>query len=440
MDITAATTVNLTDNHTIGNRIVGDTTTSSAASWILAGDGGELTLAGGTPTITVNPLGVNAKSTISAVINGSSGLTKAGEGTLLLTGSNTFTGGVVIEDGSLKVTSEAPLTNAGTITIGNGSGNGARLSLSGILTLTNAITIGSGASGIGNGAIASGHLNAVVSGNITITDATPGGGHFRAAASAALTLEGKITYAGNTVTQRGGTVIYSGSGSDYASIQTSAAGINTIMLGADNGLATGATVDLASNASLETFDLAGFNQSVAGLKNTTLATSTNSIVTNSGGSTSTLTLTSGTNTFGGVIQNGASNMAIVVNGANQTLSGVNTYTGNTTISSGTLELADNAELRILVGANGVNNQVNGSGTITLDGALRLDLTGAGAKVGNSWNIITVGSLAETFGGTFMVESTRGNFSKSGGIWSISENGVTYMFSRATGLLTVAPKP
>lgn len=104
-------------------------------------------------------------------------------------------------------------------------------------------------------------------------------------------------------------------------------------------------MDLQSNAFVETFDLAGFNQSVAGLENTTLSDSKNSIVTNSGGGTSTLTLTSGTNTFGGVIQNGASNVAVVVNGANQTLSGVNTYTGYTTISSGTLELADNAAHR-----------------------------------------------------------------------------------------------
>lgn len=228
LDITAATTVDLNDKRTIGNLIFGDTDTSSPASWILTGYGGELTLAGGKPTIMVNPLGTNAKTTISAVINGSSGLTKAGEGILLLTGSNTFTAGVVIEDGSLQVTSETPLTNAGAITIGNGSGKAARLSLSGDLTLTNAITIGSGASGSGNGAIMSSSPNAAVSGDITITDVTPGSGHFFTVANGVLTLQGKITYAGNTVTQRGGTVIYSGRGSDYASIQTMTAGSSTI--------------------------------------------------------------------------------------------------------------------------------------------------------------------------------------------------------------------
>ncbi|MGI9177653.1 MAG: autotransporter-associated beta strand repeat-containing protein, partial [Pirellulales bacterium] len=42
-----------------------------------------------------------------------------------------------------------------------------------------------------------------------------------------------------------------------------------------------------------------------------------------------------------------------------TLGGVNTFTGNTTVNAGSLVLADNAALRGAIGANGVNNQVNG---------------------------------------------------------------------------------
>ena len=45
------------------------------------------------------------------------------------------------------------------------------------------------------------------------------------------------------------------------------------------------------------------------------------------------------------------------------LSAANTYTGNTTVTAGTLELADNAQLKFVLGAtSGVNNSLTGAGT------------------------------------------------------------------------------
>jgi autotransporter-associated beta strand protein len=124
------------------------------------------------------------------------------------------------------------------------------------------------------------------------------------------------------------------------------------------------------------------------------------------------------------------------------LGGNNTYTGNTTVSAGTLELADNASLRFAIGDNGLNNGINGSGTLNLYGDFVFDLTGADNTIGNSWNIVNVATLSETFGGTFQVFSTLGSFSEASGVWSKIENGVKFEFAQSTGLLTtsVIPEP
>ncbi|MBN8460054.1 MAG: autotransporter-associated beta strand repeat-containing protein [Verrucomicrobia bacterium] len=82
-----------------------------------------LTLNGTTPTVTT-ATGVTA--TINSIVAGSSGLTKTGVGTLVLGGNNTFSGGVVIRGGTLK------LANAGAIgTNGTVGANAVTLGMSG---------------------------------------------------------------------------------------------------------------------------------------------------------------------------------------------------------------------------------------------------------------------------------------------------------------------
>lgn len=141
---------------------------------------------------------------------------------------------------------------------------------------------------------------------------------------------------------------------------------------------------------------------------------------------------------GGLIKDGAGTMVLGDNLSSNSIA--NTYTGNTTVSAGELILADNTSLLFNIGASGVNNQINGIGTLTLDGDFRFNLASAGTVVGNSWNVINVGTLAETFGGTFSVFSTVGSFTNNSGVWSINESGANYQFSQATGLLTVVPEP
>jgi len=120
IDITADRTVSLDSPRTIGKLVFGDTVPASAAGWILSNNASVaniLTLAGGTPTITVNALGTAKGATISAQLAGTAGLTKTGAGTLTLTNTNTYSGGTLIEGGVLQVGNGGLTGSLGTGTV-----------------------------------------------------------------------------------------------------------------------------------------------------------------------------------------------------------------------------------------------------------------------------------------------------------------------------------
>lgn len=106
LDLTADATVHLDSTNTINGIIFGDTATGSAAGWLLDDNGSAgantLTLAGTTPTVTVNSLGGSKEATISAGLVGTAGLTKNGNGTLTLSGTNNYAGITTVNAGTLK--------------------------------------------------------------------------------------------------------------------------------------------------------------------------------------------------------------------------------------------------------------------------------------------------------------------------------------------------
>lgn len=111
----------------------------NAAGYTIAGS--NLTLTGATPTITAAN-----DATISSILDGSAGLTKAGAGTLDLTGANTYSGTTTIAAGTLKIstpqTGTEPITvNAGTLALNNGADSSAYS-----LTRATAITANAGTS------------------------------------------------------------------------------------------------------------------------------------------------------------------------------------------------------------------------------------------------------------------------------------------------------
>jgi autotransporter-associated beta strand protein len=99
-------------------------------------------------------------------------------------------------------------------------------------------------------------------------------------------------------------------------------------------------MDLAGNGSPTVptyFDLNGFNQTLAGLKNT-VAPANLGIVTNSSATPGTLTLDlgAGSQSFSGNI---VGNLALTLSSGTQVLAGTNSYSGNTTVNGGLLAIA-----------------------------------------------------------------------------------------------------
>ncbi|MGC4073803.1 MAG: hypothetical protein QM760_15085 [Nibricoccus sp.] len=117
----------------------------------------------------------------------------------------------------------------------------------------------------------------------------------------------------------------------------------------------------------------------------------------------------------------------------------NTYSGDTTLSAtSSLSLSDNAQMKFVIGASGVNNKITASGvnnnTLTLDGDFVFDLTNAATS--GSWTVVDNASLNEVFSSSFTVVG----FTETSSVWSKTVGASTYTFSEATGILTAVPEP
>jgi autotransporter-associated beta strand protein len=126
----------------------------------------------------------------------------------------------------------------------------------------------------------------------------------------------------------------------------------------------------------------------------------------------------------------------ITSAATLTLTGANTYTGDTTVNQGTLELAATGRLKFVLGAaSGVNNSLTGAGTVILNGGFVIDTTAADTLASGSWTLESVGTLTGAYGSTFSVIG----FDDIGGNRWTKPNGPakTYTFDETTGVLTLA---
>ena len=116
---------------------------------VLGTAGNTITLGGTTPTITVN----NVADTISSILAGSgASLTKAGTGTLTLSGNNTYSGATTISTGTLKAGSSTALPSATTLNVNSTS----IFDLNGYNATVAAVGAGSSTATITNSAAGSG--------------------------------------------------------------------------------------------------------------------------------------------------------------------------------------------------------------------------------------------------------------------------------------------
>ena len=333
-----------------------------------------MTLTGSGGNATVDTAGYSV--TLSGSLSGLGGLTKTDSGTLVLVGSNTYSGGTIISGGTLQlgnavgsngsvagdITDNAMLTFAnptaqtypGTLS-GSGSvtktGSGA-LTLTGSNIYTGGTTISAGTLQIGAGS--SGSIASNVTDNATLafdvssgtfSHAISGGGSVLQMANA-LMLTGHNTYMGATTISGG-----------------------TLVVGGTTALGNSSAVSISSGAVL---DLGGYSPAIGSLSGACGGVVTNNAA---GGGTATLTLAPEfvtTATFAGVIQNGpTANVALTLYGSvTEVLTGSNTYTGATAITAGTLQ----------VGSGGATGSL-GATTVADHGMLVFDLSVSSAFSG-----------------------------------------------------------
>ena len=272
---------------------------------------------------------------IGGAISGSFSLTKLGTHTLILTGSDTYSGGTTIANGTLRVGAANTLPVATTVTFGSATTNGV-LDLNGQsqqvggLAVAAAVPIVSiSLQTIGNSSQTSPatlQFNSTGSSTFAgvIDDAINGGNQTTALAVTGgfLALTGLNTYSGGTAIADG-----------------------TIQVGATNALPTATTVTFGSATTNGVLDLNGHIQQVGGLAVAAAVPSgsLSSQVIGNSSQTNSATLvfnSTGSSTFGGVIKDaiggGNQTTALTVNGGSLTLTNANTYSGTTTINGGTL--------------------------------------------------------------------------------------------------------
>jgi len=364
--------------------------------------------------------GTARSGTISGIVSGTGSLAINGGstsgGVVVLSASNTYSGGTTLGSAGAILANNNTALGTGTVTV-NAVTN-TQLQLGSGVNVGNALIIN------GGGIATQGVLwvptgSATYSGAITINGVQGAGGHF-ATNGGTLTLSGPIT-SSVPVTVRTGTVLLSNTNSSYSTLTIQA---GTVQLGANNAIPAAVTSDLGISAAA-TLDLAGFNQTLAGItKNTNSATVTNSLAS----STSTLT-TTGNSTFAGVIQNGAGTTALTVNGGSLNLTGANTYTGATSVTNGTLTIG-----------NGTTGSLNASSAVSVGatGTLAVNLASAstfGNAVANNGTVNLTSSGTTTYSGAF---SGSGAINQNGGVAILSgSNNSTGAVNVNTGTATFA---
>jgi len=386
---------------------------------------GQIALGNGTFNLGVN----SGSSTYSGVISGIGDFTKSGSGTVTLAGSNTYSGATTISGGVLQLDGSGQLADATAVTVASGStfdlngvsdtvgsiagaggitlgggtltsgGNNSstlfsglisesggfvkagagNLTLSGANTYSGSTTVSAGTLQIGNGGtsgLVSGNINnnsAVVfdrSDSSTYTGVVSGTGTFEQAGSGTTVLTGTNTYTGDTTISAG--TLQIGNGGTSGSVAGDITNNDALRYSRSDTLTQSGVI--SGSGSLE--------QAGAG---NTIFTGTN---TYSGGTT----ITAGTlqfgngGTTGSITGNVTNDAALRYNRSNNftftgdisgagtvttdagqlTLSGTNSYSGNTIVNSGsTLVLAADDAL-----GSGGTTTVNSGGTLALQGNIR----------------------------------------------------------------------
>ncbi|MFP5583068.1 autotransporter-associated beta strand repeat-containing protein [Salmonella sp. 741265139_PSA] len=359
-------------------------------------------------------LELNTGGTFDNAIGGSGNVVKSGADTLTLSGSNSYTGGTTISGGTLVASNVEALgtgdvTNNATLELNTGGdfinniGGTGRVEKSGddTLTLSGSNTY-TGGTLINGGTLVASNVEALGTGDVTdnatlelntggtFDNAISGSGQVVKSGDETLTLSGTNSYTGGT-TISGGTLV---------ATNVEALGSGDVTDDATLELNTGGTFDNAISGSGQVvksgdkmLTLSGANSYSGGtlISDGTLVAS-NVEALGTGDITDNAVLELNT---GGDFDNAISGSGQVVKSGDETLtlSGANSYTGGTLISGGTLvatsvealgsgDVTDNAVLELNTGGT-FDNAISGSGQVVKSGDKTLTLSGANSYTGGT---------------------------------------------------------
>jgi fibronectin-binding autotransporter adhesin len=390
-----------------------------------------ISVSGAYPTLTGNLAiqvgGINASvgtTTLSGAVSGTGfGLNKTSTGTLVLSGTNTYTGATTVSLGTLKAGSTQAFGVNSAVTLGSSAGT--TLDITGF-----ANSVGSLAGG----------ANAATTGNITLGAATLtiGGDGTSTSYAGIISGTGGLTKVGAGTQTLSGTNTYSGG---------TAINGGAISITAANNLGTG-TIDFSNGARLiAAADGINLTQSITNTSASQYQVDTGNTATLSG-------VISG---FGQLQKFGSGTLV---------LDNANTYSGKTVINEGTLQLGTSGSILatnfdvlggtlnlngktqgvggiLTLGASGTSGTISGGGTIDvstsfslIQGSISSTMAGVGtvAKTGNTTVTLSGTNTftgATTLSGGVLSVATIGNGGIAGNLGQASNAASNLVFSGGT---------
>ncbi|ESQ87280.1 hypothetical protein ABAC460_19855 [Asticcacaulis sp. AC460] len=329
----------------------------------------------GAATIAISP---DLTVTVSGSLSGASDLTKAGEGTLVLTDTDNeinFTGGVVVSEGTLSVSNDDALA-AGPLTLNEGA--------------TLAVT---GATDIDNDIVVTGDAFLALGANVTVSGGLSGAGGLQVTGSGSETLT--LTDTGNEANMSGSITVSAG----------------TLAVADDNALSRGQLI-LATGAILSLTGSTTIDNTITLNGNANVSTATGVAATLSGdlGGSSTLTKAgAGTLTLTG--SNSSMGGGLSITAGTVSVAGDGNLTGGTvSLAGGSLAVTGSTTIDNAIAMTGVATVDVATSTTTfvtlsgaLTGAFDLTKTGVGKLTLTGDNSGLSGGLTVS-GGTLSVAS------------------------------------
>jgi len=461
--VTINNTNGFTGSVTINQGVLNAASLANAGTNSALGSGSAINLGGGTlgytgaaAASTDRPVSVTAASALqldagnlalTGVLSGTADLIKGGVGTLVLdNAANTISGNISVTGGAVQVDDTAKL-GTGSLSLGGGT-----LALTGTTAIATSKAIALSGGGI---------IQVDNTAGVNHSGAITGTGGLTKTGSGTLTFSSNKNFAGGVTVNNG--KLYIGAGGWYTN---PFGGSTTLAINA------GATVETASAHSLGTDQIAiTINGGTLFLGREQYATAlkmTGGLVTGNSDPATELRNWGGTMNFyasptGAVIatrfalvgnavlnvEDGTAAEDLLISGpvagaatltksgaGKLALQGINTYTSNTTVNAGTLELKDNARLAFAIPASGASNKISGAGTAEFNGDFFINTTAAAALTSGTWTLEDMTGTA-TYGSTFQVVNSDGSpWTVSGDTWTKTTGAQTWTFDETTGVLTL----